>query len=291
MGSRMAPHLMTKGGHNLFVFDINDKAVAQLESKGAVACSSPAEVAKNSDVIITMLPASPHVKDVYMGQGALLKNSRSGAIFIDSSTIDPDTVRLISKTARDEYGVLMVDAPVSGGVGGAEAGTLTFMVGAEEKDFPTVKELLNPMAKNVVHCGGVGTGQVAKICNNLVLGISMIGVSEAMNLGVKLGADPKKLAGIFNTSTARCWSSDTYNPYPGVMENVPASRGYTGGFGARLMHKDLGLAIEAAKTAGVPLPLGSDAERLYKQMGDDKEWGDKDFSGVIQFLQKLGNKQ
>lgn len=178
----------------------------------------------------------------------------------------------------------MVDAPVSGGVGGAEAGTLTFMVGGSKDDFEAAKPALTNMGKNIVHVGGSGTGQIAKLCNNLVLGISMTAVSEAMNLGVRLGADPKTLAGIVNTSSGRCWSSDTYNPVPGVMPNVPASRGYTGGFGAALMAKDLGLALDAAKSAGASLPTGSAAFAIYQLMLN-QGMGNKDFSAMYAFLQ------
>lgn len=178
----------------------------------------------------------------------------------------------------------MVDAPVSGGVGGAEAGTLTFMVGGTPGDFEAVKPLLQAMGKNIVLCGGAGTGQIAKLCNNLVLGISMNAVSEAMNLGVRLGADPKVLAAIINTSSGRCWSSEIYNPVPGVLPNVPASRGYTGGFGSPLMAKDLGLALDAAKSVGASLPTGSAAFAVYQLMMANG-YGGKDFSAVYQFLQ------
>ena len=181
----------------------------------------------------------------------------------------------------------MVDAPVSGGVGGAEAGTLTFMVGGSEVDFASASELLVSMGKNLVHCGGAGNGQVAKICNNLVLGISMNAVSEAMNLGVQLGIDPHTLAGIINTSSGRCWSSDTYNPHPGVLPGVPSSRDYEGGFGTDLMLKDMGLAADAAKSVKAPLPTGAAATAIYTAMSQHG-LGRKDFSAVYKFLQ--GNK-
>jgi 3-hydroxyisobutyrate dehydrogenase len=179
----------------------------------------------------------------------------------------------------------MADAPVSGGTGGAEAGTLTFMVGAEPQLFERIKPLLGHMGKNIVHCGGAGTGQVAKICNNMLLGISMVGVAEAMNLGVSLGIDPKVLAGIINTSSGRCWSSDTYNPYPGVLPNAPASRGYTGGFGTDLMLKDLGLATDAAKQAKASVVMGATAQQLY-QLLSSQGAGGQDFSAIINLLRK-----
>jgi len=176
-----------------------------------------------------------------------------------------------------------VDAPVSGGVGGAQNATLTFMVGGSKEDFDRVKPLLELMGKNIVHCGGPGNGQVAKVCNNLLLGISMIGVSEAMNLGVKLGMDPKVLAGIINTSSGRCWSSDTYNPVPGVIPTVPASNGYKGGFASDLMAKDLYLAVSAANSIKQPLPLGGNAHQFYNLVSQ-KGLGGYDFSVVYKLL-------
>jgi 3-hydroxyisobutyrate dehydrogenase len=202
-----------------------------------------------------------------------------GVALIDSSTIDPHTAREVAVLAAQQ-GNPMADAPVSGGTGGAEAGTLTFMVGGDAGVFERIAPVLRHMGKNIVHCGESGTGQVAKICNNLLLGISMIGVSEAMNLGVALGIDAKVLAGIINTSSGRCWSSDTYNPYPGVMKNVPAARGYTGGFGADLMLKDLGLAVDAAKLSKQPVVLGALAQQLY-QMFSAQGAGGQDFSAII----------
>lgn len=179
----------------------------------------------------------------------------------------------------------MADAPVSGGTGGAQAGTLTFMVGATPELFNLIQPILSDMGRNIVHCGEVGTGQVAKVCNNLLLGISMIGVAEAMALGDALGIDTKVLAGIINTSTGRCWSSDTYNPWPGIIETAPSSRGYTGGFGADLMLKDLGLATEAAKQVRQPVLLGALAQQLYQSMSQRGEGG-KDFSGIIGLYRK-----
>ena len=226
-----------------------------------------------------MLPSSPHVKTVYLGNDGVLAGVAPGVTLIDSSTIDPHTAREVAVLAA-QHGNPMADAPVSGGTGGAEAGTLTFMVGGDAGVFENIAPVLRHMGKNIVHCGESGTGQVAKICNNLLLGISMIGVSEAMNLGVALGIDAKVLAGIINTSSGRCWSSDTYNPYPGVMENVPAARGYTGGFGADLMLKDLGLAVDAAKLSKQPAMLGALAQQLY-QMFSAQGAGGQDFSAII----------
>lgn len=278
MGNPMARNLV-KAGHELVVFDVFPEAIGKLVAAGAKAAISIGSAAKKAEVVITMLPSSPHVRDVYVGAGELLANVTSETLLIDSSTIDPHTAREVAAAAA-QRNIIMLDAPVSGGTGGAEAGTLTFMVGGDVAAFETVKPILEKMGKNIVHCGATGTGQVAKICNNLILGISMIGVSEAMNLGASLGIDPKLLASIVNTSSGRCWSSDTYNPFPGVIDSVPASRGYTGGFGVDLMLKDLGLAMEAAKQTKQPAILGAIAHQLYQTwsaMGS----GAKDFSSII----------
>lgn len=230
---------------------------------------------------------SPRPPPPQVYEGSLFASARAGALLIDCSTIDPTVTRTLAAAAGQRK-LRMVDAPVSGGVGGAEAGTLTFMVGGAAADFDAAKPLLAAMGKNIVHCGAAGTGQVAKLCNNLILGISMNAVAEAMNLGVKLGADPKVLAAIVNTSSGRCWSSEVYNPVPGVLPNVPSARGYSGGFGSALMAKDLGLALDAAKAAGAPLATGSAALSVY-QMLMAHGMGGKDFSAVYAFLagQKL----
>ena len=278
MGNPMARNLI-KAGHQLVVFDVFPDAIAKLIAAGATSAASAAETAKNSDVVITMLPSSPHVREVYTGTGQLIASVSQGTLLIDSSTIDPHTAREVAGEAAKRK-IVMLDAPVSGGTVGAEAGTLTFMVGGNANAFAFAKPILEKMGKNVVHCGAEGNGQVAKICNNMLLAISMIGVSEAMNLGASLGIDPKLLAGIINTSSGRCWSSDTYNPFPGVIENSAASRGYTGGFGVDLMLKDLGLAIDAAKQTKQPAIMGSLAHQIYQTwsaMGS----GGKDFSSII----------
>jgi len=297
MGGSMAKNLH-KAGYNLSVYDISKDSVTKListfsknsTSSSIKSASTPQEVAQNSSIIITMLPSSPHVLEVYNGEKGLLKGAKKGTFFIDSSTIDPSVAREVAQNVRDKVGGKMVDAPVSGGVLAADAGTLTFMVGGDDVEFNQAKEILQHMGKNIVHCGGVGNGQVVKICNNLVLGISMIGVSEAFNLGIALGMDPKVMANIFKTSTARCWSTDTYNPVPGVMEGVPASRGYTGGFGVNLMAKDLGLAISSATKLKTPVPLGSQALQIYNILGQVGDYGGKDFSSVFEFLSK-GDKE
>jgi 3-hydroxyisobutyrate dehydrogenase len=283
MGAPMARNLL-KAGHSLVVFDVVQNNLDALTGAGAVAAKSAKDAAAKAELVITMLPSSPHVKSVYFGKDGVLAGVAKGITLIDSSTIDPHTAREVIAAAT-EQGNPMADAPVSGGTGGAEAGTLTFMVGGTAEVFERIAPVLRQMGKNVVHCGAAGTGQVAKICNNMILGISMIGVSEAMNLGAALGIDPKVLAGIINTSSGRCWSSDTYNPYPGIMENVPSSRGYTGGFGADLMLKDLGLATDAAKMSKQPVMMGALAQQLYQTLSAQGAGG-QDFSAVIKLYKK-----
>ena len=284
MGNPMARNLL-KHGHTLKVFDVVPDLVKKLTELGAESASSPAACSQGVELVVTMLPSSPHVRSVYTGKDSgLLNGVAPGVLLIDSSTIDPHTARDVAMDAR-AHGNNMVDAPVSGGTGGAEAGTLTFMVGGELADFEKAKPILQCMGKNIVHCGGAGNGQVAKICNNMMLAIEMIAIAEGMALAAKLGMDPKVFAGIANTSSGRCWSSDTYNPYPGVLENVPASRGYTGGFGADLMLKDLTLVTEAAKAAKQPVVLGAAAQQLY-QMHSSMGNGALDFSSIIKLYKK-----
>jgi 3-hydroxyisobutyrate dehydrogenase len=283
MGGPMARNLL-KAGHSLVVFDVAQRNVEALTSLGAAAATSAKQAASQGQLVLTMLPSSPHVRSVYLGEDGVLAGVSDGIPLIDSSTIDPHTAREVAAAAA-KHGNPMADAPVSGGTGGAEAGTLTFMVGAEGKLFELIRPTLSQMGKNIVHCGAAGTGQVAKICNNMLLGISMIGVAEAMNLGAALGIDPKVLAGIINTSSGRCWSSDTYNPYPGVLDNAPAARGYTGGFGTDLMLKDLGLAADAAKQAKQSVAMGALAQQLY-QLWSSQGAGAQDFSSIINLLKK-----
>ncbi|WP_313474061.1 3-hydroxyisobutyrate dehydrogenase [Stutzerimonas kunmingensis] len=284
MGAPMA-HNLLKAGHQLSVFDLNAAAVENLVGAGALPVDSPTAIAQgNAELIITMLPAAAHVKSVYLGENGLIASSREGVMLIDCSTIDPHSAREVAKAAA-EHGNPMLDAPVSGGTGGAAAGTLTFMVGGSDADFDRAQPILAAMGKNIVHCGAAGNGQVAKVANNMLLGISMIGVAEAMALGVALGMDAKTLAGVINTSSGRCWSSDTYNPFPGVLDNVPSSRGYSGGFGSDLMLKDLGLATEAAKQVRQPVILGALAQQLYQSFSAQGHGG-LDFSAIINQYRK-----
>lgn len=304
MGGHMA-HNLIKKGHSLVVYDVHRPSVdtvlkyGQAAEANVTAATSPAQVADIADVVITMLPSSPHVVEVYGGKKGVFEafksrtaNHRLPLLLIDSSTIAPPTAVQVAQlaTSHPDHVALMVDAPVSGGVGGAEAGTLTFMVGGPQQSFDAASPVLQKMGRNIVHCGPSGTGQAAKVCNNLILGISMTAVSEAMNLGVSLGMDPTVLAGIVNTSSGRCWSSDTYNPVPGVLPNVPSSRGYTGGFGVDLMLKDLNLAIESAKASGVALPAGTMTSALYTQISKSGN-GKKDFAYVYQFLKDQNEKK
>ena len=284
MGAPMA-HNLLKAGHQLSVFDLNAAAVEILVGAGALPVDSPTAIARgNAELIITIQPAAAHVKSVYLGENGLIAHSRPGVMLIDCSTIDPHSAREVAKAAA-EHGNPMLDAPVSGGTGGAAAGTLTFMVGGSDADFDRAQPILAAMGKNIVHCGAAGNGQVAKVANNMLLGISMIGVAEAMALGVALGMDAKTLAGVINTSSGRCWSSDTYNPFPGVLDNVPASRGYSGGFGSDLMLKDLGLATEAAKQVRQPVILGALAQQLYQSFSAQGHGG-LDFSAIINQYRK-----
>lgn len=285
MGNPMARNLL-KHGHTLVVYDVVPELVRKMADQGATVAGSPAEAAAAAEVVVTMLPASAHVRSVYTGPRGVLEGATPGTLLIDSSTIDPHTARDVAFDARAK-GLALIDAPVSGGTGGAEAGTLTFMVGGEAADFDRAKPILACMGKNIVHCGGAGNGQVAKVCNNMVLGISMIAVSEAMSLAEKLGMDPKVMAGILNTSSGRCWSSDTYNPMPGVLETAPAARGYSGGFGSDLMLKDLGLAVDAARQAKLPVLLGGMAQQVYQKHSADGNGG-LDFSSVILQYRKKG---
>jgi len=286
MGKGMATNLTTKG-HSVIAYDVVEESVKALESIGASSAQGIPEVAAKSKKIVTMLPNNAAVETVY---GQIFENIAPGSFLIDSSTVDPGLSKQVHQQALAK-GCRFVDAPVSGGINAAAAGTLTFMVGAEtEQDFKTAKELLDLMGSKVTHCGEVGTGGAVKICNNMLLAVSMIGTAEAMNLGVKLGLDPKLLASILGSATGRCWSVDTYNPVPGVLPNVPSSNEYKGGFGTSLMTKDLGLAQDAATRTGSPTPLGSLAHQVYRVMCK-AGYAEKDFSSAYMFLQEDKSKK
>lgn len=286
MGNPMAKNLL-KHGYPVIAYDVFPEACKEFQDSGAQIVDSPSDVADKADRIITMLPSSLNAIDVYTGANGILKKVKKGSLLIDSSTIDPAVSKELAK-AVEKMGAVFMDAPVSGGVGAARSGNLTFMVGGVEQEFDAAKELLTCMGANVIYCGEVGTGQAAKICNNMLLAISMIGTAETMNLGIRLGLDPKLLAKILNMSSGRCWSSDTYNPVPGVMEGVPSANNYQGGFGTTLMAKDLGLAQDSATNTKTPTPLGSLSHQLYRLMCA-KGYAQKDFSSVFQFLREEEN--
>lgn len=278
MGGSMAQNLL-KSGHQVFGYDLSSTALQHFAEAGGVICENPQAAAKQADVVISMLPAAKHVREVYLGENGILHVLKAGSLCIDSSTIDPQTIQKIAAEGQTKQ-IRICDAPVSGGTLGAKDGTLTFMVGADQTTFEAVKPVLSCMGKNLVHCGQVGTGQVAKICNNLILGISMTAVAEGMALGARLGIDPKALAGVINSSTGRCWSSEIYNPWPDICENAPASRGYRDGFASQLMLKDLGLAVDAANQVEQPIILGSLVQNMYQQHCDDGD-AQLDFSSIM----------
>ncbi|XP_017761175.1 PREDICTED: 3-hydroxyisobutyrate dehydrogenase, mitochondrial [Eufriesea mexicana] len=281
MGGHMARSILRKG-HKLVVFDVNESAVSNLAEVGADRASSPAEVAEDVEVVVSMLPSNQHVLDVYNMNNGLLSSAKRNTLLIDSSTIDPFVSQTLGKSAATS-GVSFLDCPVSGGVNAAKDGTLTFMVGGSKENFELAKPILKSMGSRVIHCGDVGMGQAAKLCNNMLLAVSMIGTAEAFNLGQRLGLDPKLLADVVNSSTGRCWSSELYNPVPDILDNVPSSKNYEGGFGVSLMAKDLGLVQSAATKVEATIPLGSLAHQIYRAIiahGSAK----KDFSFVYQFL-------
>lgn len=282
MGAHMARNLL-KHQHEVHVFDLIPAAVKALVDSGAKAAHSLTEVSQQVDFIITMLPSGKHVKDVYAGKEGMLAHAKPGTLFIECSTISVDESREMNHLAR-EANMTMVDAPVSGGTAAAEAGTLTFMVGGEETDFNRAKPILDCMGKAVIHAGSSGNGQAAKICNNMILGISMIAVSEAFMLGKKLGLDPKKLFEISSQASGQCWSMTSYCPVPGVMPNVPASRDYTPGFTAAMMLKDLRLSQIAAQNAEAATPLGAEATALYTLFNNEGN-AQLDFSGIIKMIE------
>lgn len=287
MGGPMATNLLKKG-HSVVAYDVSPEAMERLEDEGASIAMSPAEVASKVDSIITMLPNSQHVRSCYTGEKGVFESVQPGTLIVDSSTIDPSVSKEMAGSALKK-GAVFMDAPVSGGINAAKAGTLTFMVGGDEKEFMAAKELLSAMGKNIIYCGAVGNGQAVKICNNMLLAISMIGTAETMNLGMRLGLEAKLMASIINAATGRCWSSELYNPVPGVLENVPSSNNYEGGFGTALMAKDLGLAQDAATKSLTPTPLGSLAHQIYRVMCNSG-LAEKDFSSIFQFLQEQNSK-
>jgi len=283
MGAPMASNLL-EAGHNIRAFDLSQEALAQLANKGATAAHSAQAAVADTDIIISMLPAGKHVQDLYIsGDTPLFDHIKKGALVIDSSTIDAETARTVAQ-AGAERGIHCIDAPVSGGVGGAVAGTLAFMVGANDEQFSRAQPILSCMGKNIFHAGASGAGQVAKACNNMLLSILMTGTCEALNMGVKNGLDPSVLSEIMKQSSGNNWALQVYNPYPGVMETAPASNHYQGGFQVDLMYKDLGLAMEMSQLSASPIPMGSQARALFTQH-KAKGNGSLDFSSVMQLYQ------
>ncbi|MFT3804509.1 MAG: 3-hydroxyisobutyrate dehydrogenase [Burkholderiaceae bacterium] len=283
MGAPMAQNLLA-AGHSLTVFDLQQAAIDKAVAAGARAAASAGAALAGAEVVISMLPASQHVESLYLGEQGLVGRIEPGTLVIDCSTISPASARKVADAAAAR-GLDMIDAPVSGGVGGAVAGTLTFIVGGTVKALDRAKPLLAQMGKNIFHAGDSGAGQTAKICNNMLLGILMAGTAEALALGVANGLDPAVLSDIMSKSSGRNWAIELYNPFPGVMPNVPSSNGYAGGFGVDLMLKDLGLAAEAAMATRASVPLGEMARNLYS-MHSQRGAGGLDFSSIIQLLQK-----
>ncbi|KAK2580664.1 hypothetical protein KPH14_007767 [Odynerus spinipes] len=283
MGGHMARNILKKG-HKLTVFDVNKSAVTGLVEAGAQTASSAADVSRDVDVVISMLPTNQHVLDCYTGDNGILSAVKKNVLLIDSSTIDPSVSQVVSKEAEKRE-VKFIDGPVSGGVNAAKDGTLTFMVGGTKTNFEAAKPILKAMGSRIVHCGDVGMGQAAKLCNNMLLAITMIGTAEIFNLGQRLGLEASVLNDIVNSSTGRCWSSELYSPIPGLLSNVPSSNNYEGGFSTMLMTKDLGLAQAAATRTQTAIPLGSLAHQIYRIL-NVHGLSQKDFSIVYQFLKE-----
>jgi 3-hydroxyisobutyrate dehydrogenase len=283
MGAPMAANLL-KAGHQVTGYDIVASARAALTQQGGHAAASAAEAAAAGEIVITMLPAGPQVREVYLGAEGVIARAQPGALLIDCSTIDVETARAVAGMAADSQ-FLMVDAPVSGGVIGAEAGTLTFMVGGEVAAFARAEPILKAMGRTIVHAGPVGNGQSAKICNNMILGASMIAVCEGFALAEKLGLSVQTLFDICSKSTSQCWAMTGYCPVPGPVPAAPSNRGYAPGFTAANMLKDLRLAQQAAGATAAATPLGAAAANLY-QLFVDSGAGGLDFSGIMRFLRQ-----
>ena len=279
MGGPMAANL-AKAQHHVTAFDLSDAAVQAAVEKGAHKAASAAEAVKGAEIVVTMLPAGKHVRGVY--ESDVLPNVAKGTLLIDCSTIDVDSARHVAGLAQ-KAGLDMVDAPVSGGVGGATAGTLTFMVGGGDAAFAKARPILEKMGKNIVHAGASGNGQAAKICNNMILGVSMIAVGEAFMLAKRLGLDAQKLFDVASTSSGQCWALTNYCPVPGPVPASPANRDYQAGFTAAMMLKDLMLAQQAANAAGASTPLGAEAAQLFNMFVNSGHAA-KDFSGIVKMI-------
>ena len=281
MGLPMAENLI-RAGYAVTGFDVSDAAAERLAGGGGTRASSITDACKDAEIVITMLPAGEHVRAVYLGDHGVLAAVAPGTLLVDSSTIDVESAREVAQAAAGK-GLAMIDAPVSGGVAGAQAATLTFMVGGPDDAFARARPVLEKMGKTIVHAGGPGHGQAVKICNNMILGASMIVVSEAFLLAEKLGLDAQKLFDISSKSSGQCWSMTSYCPVPGPVPASPANRDYKAGFTAAMMLKDLKLAQAAAKATRAATPLGAGAAAVYEQFVETGEGG-VDFSGIIRYL-------
>lgn len=281
MGGPMALNLV-RAGHDVRAFDLSEDAKAPVIAAGGQGVSNVKEAVQGAEIVVTMLPAGRHVLSVYGDEDGVMAHADAGALFIDSSTIDVESARKVAADAQ-ERGFIMVDAPVSGGVAAATAGTLTFMVGGTDAGFEKAKPILDDMGKNILHAGASGAGQAAKICNNMMLGIQMLSVCEGFALAEKLGLSADKLFEISSKASGQCWSLTSYCPEPGPVEAAPSNRDYQPGFAAAMMLKDLKLAQEAAETSGASTPLGAHTEKLYDAFCEAGNAG-KDFSGIINSL-------
>jgi 3-hydroxyisobutyrate dehydrogenase len=279
MGGGMAAN-QAKAGREVMAFDLSAQALERAVAAGCKAAGSVTEAVKDAEVVITMLPAGPHVRSVYQEQ--IIGAAPTSALLLDCSTIDVESARHVAGLAK-EAGYAFADAPVSGGTAAAEAGTLAFMVGCDEGDFGRIETALEPMSRITIRAGDHGAGQAAKICNNMLLGVSMIGTCEAVALAERLGLEPERFFEIASKSSGQCWSVTSYYPWPGPVPTAPSNRGYQGGFATAMMLKDLKLAQEAAAGAGASTPLGSQAEALYA-LFDRLGYGGKDFSAMLQLL-------
>jgi 3-hydroxyisobutyrate dehydrogenase len=284
MGGPMAANLV-KAGHKVTAFDLVAASRDQAKADGAAIAESSVSSVKGADVVVTMLPAGKHVISVW---AEVIPSMAKGALIIDCSTIDVESAKQAHALAA-KHGMLSIDAPVSGGTGGAKGATLTFMCGGEDKAFAAAKPVLENMGKRIVHCGGAGAGQAAKICNNMILGISMIAVGEAFALAEKLGLSHQALFDVASTSSGQCWALTSYCPVPGPVPASPANNGYKPGFASNLMVKDLTLAQDAAGATGAATPLGKHAQEIYKAF-DAAGHGGVDFSGIIQHVRDLAGK-
>ena len=287
MGAPMAANLL-KAGHRVTGFDIARGPVEGLAAKGGSAAASAADAASAGEIVITMLPAGPQVRSVYLGAAGVLSNARHGALLVDCSTIDVETARAVAVAAK-EARFDMLDAPVSGGVAGAEAASLTFMVGGEAEVFARAQPVLAAMGRTIVHAGPAGNGQAAKICNNMILGVSMIAVCEGFALAERLGLEAQTLFDISSKSSGQCWALTSYCPVPGPVPTSPGNREYSPGFTAAMMLKDLRLAQQAAGATAAATPLGASAASLYQLFVDDGAAG-VDFSGIYRFIRKPERK-